>query len=115
MDRVDRRHGRYRHDQQPPRSALRRFARKIIVGLKIGSDSGVHASSGQLWGRWAIKNCYTVFLVIGTLLHLPAAQSVAHIVGLVVFIGFFFIFGENRQGFHDMIAHTAVYRRSELV
>jgi uncharacterized RDD family membrane protein YckC len=87
---------------------------KLIVGIQIGNDDGTKAGVGKLLLRYAIKNISSVLGTLALLTGINALSTLGGILGLIIFIGFFFVLGARKQGFHDMIAKTAVYKRSEL-
>ncbi|MFW5657587.1 MAG: RDD family protein [Bacteroidota bacterium] len=87
---------------------------KLIVGIQIGNEDGTHAGIGKLMPRYLIKNIASVFGILAMLTGVALFRQLGGILGLVIFIGFFFVLGTRKQGFHDMIAKTAVFRRSEL-
>ena len=65
-------------------------------------------------GRYALKNCNFIlsFLAGVTGVHLLRTIGVLGAIGIL--IGCFFVLGSAKQAFHDMIAKTAVYKRSQL-
>ena len=40
--------------------------------------------------------------------------TVGQVWGLVIFIGCFFVLGAKRQAIHDLIAKTAVFKKSDI-
>lgn len=87
---------------------------KLIVGIQIGNDDGTKAGTGKLLLRYAIKNISFLLGIIATLTSVMAIRTLGNILGLVVFIGLFFVLGAKKQAFQDMIAKTAVYKRSAI-
>ncbi len=87
---------------------------KLIVGIQIGSQDGTRASVGQLLMRWALKNSNGILTILAVFTGIALLKTVGTLAGLAIFVGFFFIFASSKQGFHDMIAKTAVYKRSQL-
>ena len=87
---------------------------KLIVGIQIGNQDGTRASVGQLLMRWALKNSNGILTILALLTGVALLKTVGTLAGLAIFIGFFFIFASSKQGFHDMIAKTAVYPRKQL-
>ncbi|HYK11094.1 MAG TPA: RDD family protein [Gemmatimonadales bacterium] len=87
---------------------------KLILGIQIGNQDGTPASTDKLLLRWAIKNCNAILTVLAAVTGIAVFKMVGSLAGLAVFIGFFFIFAAGKQGFHDMIAKTAVYPRKQL-
>jgi uncharacterized RDD family membrane protein YckC len=87
---------------------------KMILGIKNGSDDGSIASTGALLTRALVKYIGTIMTVLAGITGVVMLSTVGSFGGFIVFIGFFFILGENKQGFHDMLAKTAVYNKSDL-
>lgn len=88
---------------------------KMILGIKNGNDDGSAASTGTLVTRAAIKYIGTILPVLAGITGVAMLGSIGSLAGLIVFIGFFFILGDKKQGFHDMIAKTAVFNKSDLM
>lgn len=87
---------------------------KFIVGIQIGNQDGTRASVGQLLTRWALKNSNGILTILAVFTGIALLKTIGSLAGLAIFIGFFFIFASSKQGFHDMIAKTAVYPRKQL-
>lgn len=87
---------------------------KLIVGIQIGNDDGTKAGVGKLLSRYVIKNISSVLGTLALLTGVEFLGTLGSILGFIIFIGFFFVLGSRKQAFHDMIAKTAVYKRSEL-
>ena len=87
---------------------------KMILGIKNGDEDGAAAGSGKLITRAAIKYIGTILALVAGLTGIAMISTIGSLLGFAVFIGFFFILGEKKQGFHDMIAKTAVFNKSDL-
>ena len=87
---------------------------KMILGIKNGTDMGSAASSGTLITRAVIKYIGTIMALIAGLTGVAFISSMGGILGFAVFIGCFFVLADKRQAFHDMIAKTAVYNKSDI-
>lgn len=87
---------------------------KMILGIKNGDEDGAQASSGKLITRAGIKYIGTILALIAGLTGIAMISTIGSLLGFAVLVGFFFILGEKKQGFHDMIAKTAVYNKSDL-
>ncbi|GIV56644.1 MAG: hypothetical protein KatS3mg040_1412 [Candidatus Kapaibacterium sp.] len=88
---------------------------KMALGIKIANADATTASTGTLATRWFIKSGLASLLnLLATLTAASILSTLATIVGIVIFIGCFFVLGANRQALHDMIAKTAVYRRRDI-
>ncbi len=87
---------------------------KLIVGIQIGNSDGTKAGIGKLLLRYIIKNIYYLLSFLALLAGISFLRTLGGILALVILIGCFFVLGAKKQAFHDMIAKTAVYKRSEL-
>ena len=87
---------------------------KMMLGIKNGDEDGAPAGSGKLITRAAVKYIGTILALVAGLTGIAMVGAVGKLLGFAVFIGFFFILGEKKQGFHDMIAKTAVFNKSDL-
>ena len=89
---------------------------KMILGLKIGSETGSPATQNQLITRWAIKNSFSLLSILTIIPILGFIFGLlAFLAGVAVFVGCFLALGAQRQALHDIIAHTAVYRTAPVV
>ena len=87
---------------------------KMMLGIKNGDEDGAQASTGKLITRAAVKYIATILALVAGITGVAMISTIGSILGFAVFIGFFFILGDKKQGFHDMIAKTAVYNKSDL-
>jgi uncharacterized RDD family membrane protein YckC len=87
---------------------------KLLLGIQVGNQDGTRASMGQLLGRYALKNCHSILSILAVLTGVHLLSTLGSLGGLAIFIGCFFVLAGSRQAFHDMIAKTAVYKRSQL-
>ena len=89
-------------------------AGKRIVGIKIANEDGTAANLSALLTRYAVKNAGLLLQWSCLILGMAYLSNVGHAIGLLVFLGCFFALGESRQAFHDIAAHTAVYRKKDI-
>ena len=87
---------------------------KLILEIKITDQNRTFASRQQLLTRYLVKHINTVFALLVLLTSLEFLNILGSFLGLIVFIGCFFVLGLRRQALHDMIAKTAVYYKDEL-
>lgn len=87
---------------------------KLILGIQVGSQDGTKASLGQLLGRYALKNCNFLLTILAVATGISFLKTVGNLGGLAILVGCFFVLASSKQAFHDMIAKTAVYKRSQL-
>ena len=83
---------------------------KMILGLRIRNADGSVANMNTLLTRWAAKNSASLINIVAALTGVALLYTVGTIAGLIIFIGCLFVLGAARQGFHDKLAHTAVYK-----
>lgn len=94
---------------------------KRALGLQIGTDDGRVAERSRIVLRWALKNAPTLFGFLSVVVSLGAprvgqmVELLSNLSGLVVVAGCVLAIGSHHQALHDMLAKTAVYRRTELV
>lgn len=87
---------------------------KMMLGIKIGNADGSRASIGSYLIRWGVKNIYFILGLIAALTQVGIIGTIGMILGLIIFIGCFFVLTAKRQAFHDMAAKTAIFKRSDL-
>lgn len=87
---------------------------KMILGIKNGNDDGTSAGIGPLLTRALIKYIGTIMTVLAGITSVAMLSSLGSLAGFIVFIGCFFVLGDKRQGFHDMIAKTAVFNKTDI-
>lgn len=87
---------------------------KMILGIKNANDDGTEASTMTLATRAGVKYISTILTVLAGITGEYYLSSLGSLAGFIVFIGFFFILGDNKQGFHDMLSKTAVFEKSDI-
>ena len=94
---------------------------KMILGIKVGTADGKQGNIGLYLKRWGIKNSPYLLMVLAMVLGLVGVSDpggiigiIGQVLGLIIFIGAFLIFGASKQCLHDKLAGTAIYKRSDL-
>jgi uncharacterized RDD family membrane protein YckC len=87
---------------------------KLILGIQVANADGTRAGVGTLLTRYALKNINFLLGVLAFFTGVALFRTLRGLLGLVIFVGCFFVLGSARQGFHDMIAKTAVYPRKQV-
>jgi len=87
---------------------------KLMLGIQIGNQDGTRASTGQLLLRWALKNSNSILAILSVLTGVAILNTLGRLAGVGILVGYFFVLATSKQGFHDMIAKTAVYPRKQL-
>jgi len=88
---------------------------KLILGIKVANQDGTTAPVGTLMTRWAVKSSGNILTLLGTILGVSILGSIGGIVGLIIFVGCFMVLGAKKQAIHDMVAKTAVFKKSDIV
>lgn len=87
---------------------------KLILGIKIANQDGTAAPVGTLITRWAVKSSGNILTALGAILGISFLGTIGGIVGLVIFVGCFVALGAKKQALHDIIAKTAVFKKSDI-
>lgn len=87
---------------------------KLILGIKVANQDGTAAPTGTLITRWAVKSSGNILTALGAILGVAILGTIGGIVGLVIFIGCFMVLGAKKQSLHDMVAKTAVFKKSDI-
>ncbi len=87
---------------------------KMLLGIIIGTADKKFAPIPKLFLRFCIKNISYFGTLLFVITNKEIFSSIGTFFSFMIFIGFFAILGAKRQGFHDMIAKTAVYFKDEL-
>lgn len=88
---------------------------KLLLDMRIASENRTRAESKILWQRFLIKNSPAILSFVNSIIVISFLDTFATLAGIAIFIGYFFILGAKRQGFHDMLAKTAVYRKYDII
>lgn len=84
---------------------------KRILHIYIARSDGSHASLSTLLNRWVVKNVGAITSFIALVPALSLINTIGTFLAFAVFVGLFFVFSQNRQTLHDLIAQTAVFRK----
>jgi uncharacterized RDD family membrane protein YckC len=83
---------------------------KMALKIKNTNVDGTPASAQKLWIRALLKYGASLLSLLGSMSGLFLISILSSIWSLIIFIGFFLVFMDNRQTIHDMIAKTVVSR-----
>jgi uncharacterized RDD family membrane protein YckC len=86
---------------------------KLLLKIKNTNVDGTPADPVKLWLRALLKYGASILSLIGGFTGLIFIGSIGSLWSFVIFIGFFFVFGDNKQTIHDMLAKTIVSRKSD--
>ncbi len=84
---------------------------KMILKITNANQDGTYADAKSLWIRASLKYVYIVLALISGIAGISVLGNLASLAGFVMFVGCFFVLGEKRQAFHDMISKTAVFSK----
>ena len=79
---------------------------KRVMGLQVAREDGSKGDVQLYLVRWALKNSGNLLQFV-----LPLISTLA---SLVFFFGCFAALGDKKQALHDIIAKTAVYKKSDI-
>jgi len=85
---------------------------KLILKIKITNVDGTAASAQKLWIRALLKYGASILSLLGSMSGLFVISTLGSIWSLVIFVGFFLVFMDNKQTIHDMIAKTVVSKKN---
>lgn len=88
---------------------------KMILKLKVGNQDGTEAPKSALAIRYALKVAPSLFAFLGLITLTGFLGTLGQILGLAFLVGCFFVLGEKRQAFHDLLSKTAVFKKAELL
>jgi len=88
--------------------ALGQSPGKMLLQIFNSNIDGTQSDAGKLWLRAFLKYAGTLLSLLGGLIGLSFIGSIGSLWGFVIFVGFFFAFGDKKQTIHDMIAKTVV-------
>jgi uncharacterized RDD family membrane protein YckC len=81
---------------------------KMMLRIVNTNVDGSRANAGKLWLRSFLKYGSSLLSIVGSVLGLTLFGWIANLWGIVIFVGFFLVFLDNKQTIHDMIAKTVV-------
>ena len=81
---------------------------KMMLGIINTNVDGSSATATKLWMRSFFKYGASIIPLIAGVSGVAFLNPVASLWSLIIFIGFFFALGDNKQTIHDMIAKTVV-------
>lgn len=91
--------------------ALGQSPGKMLLQLVNTNTDGTPANATNLWLRATLKYGSTLLALAGAMLGITMIEVLSSLWGLIIFVGYFFVFGDNKQTIHDMLAKTVVSRK----
>lgn len=87
---------------------------KILLNIKIASQTRYEADMKTLLLRYSIKHINTILSIFAIITSLTFISSIGGIFGIIVFVGCFVVLGQNKMALHDYIAKTAVFYKDDI-
>jgi len=87
---------------------------KMILSIKVARPDGRAGDTKLFLGRWAIKNISSLIQFVALVPSLAFIDFIGGLLGFVIFIGCFFVLGQDHLALHDRIAQTAVFHRDDI-
>jgi len=91
--------------------ALGQSVGKMILKIVNTNVDGSVANPLTLWLRSLLKYGSTLLSLLGGLVGVAFLGTLGSLWGFTIFVGFFFVFGDNKQTLHDIIAKTVVSKK----
>jgi len=88
---------------------------KIILGLRIGNEDKTVSNMTSLLTRYLTKNSAGIVMLLFYMTQLSILNTLGSLIWLSLLVGYFFILALKRQGFHDMMSKTAIFKSKDLV
>jgi uncharacterized RDD family membrane protein YckC len=87
---------------------------KLTLGIRIGSENAEQPQVSTLAIRYIVKNISSVVSLAASIFGFFLFGILGSLLGFIVFIGCFFVLGQKRQAFHDMLSKSAVYFKEDI-
>jgi uncharacterized RDD family membrane protein YckC len=88
---------------------------KMILGIQIAHKDRTYATTFALLQRFLYKHSATIISLAAFLLTIKWLDLVSGFVSFAFIIGCFFVLGQKRLAFHDMLSKTAVFYKSSII
>jgi len=88
---------------------------KMILKIKIANVDGTEAASDVYLKRFGIKNVGSILGLVAAITGIELLGTIGAVLGMIIFLGMFLVFGANKQALHDVLAKTAVYKVGSIV
>jgi uncharacterized RDD family membrane protein YckC len=83
---------------------------KMLMRLKIRREDSQKARIGNLLTRYLLKCSFFLIVLPFGIIENTVLSILFLSIGLMVFVGYFLILGDERQALHDRLSHTSVFR-----
>ena len=88
---------------------------KMILNIRIANADRTAGTYKNLLNRYLLKHSNTILNLLATVTFISILDLLSFIALIVIFIGCFFVLGDQRQALHDMLAKTAVYYNDQVI
>lgn len=88
---------------------------KLLLGIQIANEDRTNANMLTLFIRFLLKHSNSILSLISFVIAFKILDIFGTLCGLAFVVGCFFVLAAKKQGFHDMLAKTAVFRRKEIL
>jgi uncharacterized RDD family membrane protein YckC len=87
---------------------------KRILGLQIAREDGIAGETNLFLKRWVVKDSSNFIAILSIWAASDMLDTISVGVGLVITLGMFLIFTNEKQCLHDKLVRTAVYKKIDL-
>jgi uncharacterized RDD family membrane protein YckC len=87
---------------------------KIFLKIKVANEDGSAGDTSLYAKRALIKYSGTLISILSGALGLIFLSPLGSLASFAIFVGCFFVLGEKKQAFQDMLAKTAIYKTSDI-
>ena len=88
---------------------------KRVMKITVARQDGVKGDTTLFLRRWAVKNLDKLLAFAALVPGLMFLDTVGDIIGLVIFVGCFFVLGIDRLALHDRIVQSAVFHQDDVI
>ena len=88
---------------------------KLVLGLRIATDTGHKAPPSALLARWGIKGAAGLIALVAMLTSVKSLNVLAQATAWATAVGCLLVLTKSRLALHDRIAGTAVLRKADVV
>lgn len=87
---------------------------KIFLKIKVAQEDGSAGDITLYAKRALIKYSGTLISLLSGALGLIFLSPLGSLASFAIFVGCFFVLGEKKQAFQDMLAKTAIYKTTDI-
>jgi|TARA_B110000238_G_C16097123_1_gene426608 uncharacterized RDD family membrane protein YckC len=84
---------------------------KMFKKIKVAKEDGSKAGISDFMKRWVIINLPGIATLLYLALGIDIISTAGSIFSLVLFVGYFFIFGKKRQALHGKYSKTVIINK----